>query len=295
MKKQDKMMQDLHRLLESQNFKSEDEVRKFMDGLMGKPIPSFPKESLTIKEQAQDLIFEAIELPNEKGYQLALKALKMDPDCIEAYEYLGSLEPIPETEILFYKNGIEIGRRIFANSHFKDGVGNFWMINETRPFMRCMQAYADCLAEMDKYHDSVAVFEEMIQLNPNDNQGVRDQLLIYLIRINEFNKFRKYDKMYKDDLGACMSFNRALFAFKREGSSPNSIRLLQKAIKSNKHVVPKLIAKSITVEMPEVYGIGDDNEAKYYTYFAHKIWYETNGSIDWLKRQSKGPELKIVK
>jgi tetratricopeptide (TPR) repeat protein len=295
MKKQDKMMQDVHRLLESQNFKSEDEVRKFMDGLMGKPIPSFPKESLTIKEQAQDLIFEAIELPNEKGYQLALKALKMDPDCIEAYEYLGSLEPIPETEILFYKNGIEIGRRIFANNHFKDGVGNFWMINETRPFMRCMQAYADCLAEMDRYRDSVAVFEEMIQLNPNDNQGVRDQLLIYLIRTNEFNKFRKYDKMYKDDLGACMSFNRALFAFKIEGSSPNSIGLLQKAIKSNKHVVPKLIAKTITVEMPEVYGIGDDNEAKYYTFFAHKIWYETNSAIDWLKRQSKGPELKIVK
>jgi tetratricopeptide (TPR) repeat protein len=295
MKKQDKMMQDLHRLLESQNFKSEAEVRKFMDSLMGKPLPSFPKESLTIKEQAQDLIFEATELPNEKGYQLALKALKMDPDCIEAYEYLGSLEPIPETEILYYKNGIEIGRRIFANNYFKDSIGHFWMIHETRPFMRCMQAYADCLAEMGRYRDSVSVFEEMIELNSNDNQGVRDQLLIYLIKINEFNKFRKYDKMYKDDLGACMSFNRALFAFKTEGSSPNSNGLLQKAIKSNKHVVPKLISKTIKVNMPEVYGIGDDNEAKYYIFFAHKIWYETDGAMEWLKRQTKGPELKIVK
>jgi tetratricopeptide (TPR) repeat protein len=295
MKKQDKMMQDLHRLLESQNFKSENEVREFMDGLMGKPIPSFPKESLTIKEQAQDLIFEAIEQPNEKGYQLALKALKLDPDCIEAYEYLGSLEPISETEILYYKNGIEIGRRIFANNHFKDGVGNFWMIHETRPFMRCMQSYADCLAEMGRYHDSVTVFEEMIKLNPNDNQGVRDQLLIYLIKINEFNKFRKYDKMYKDDLGACMSFNRALFAFKTEGSSPNSNGYLQKAIKSNKHVVSMLTAKTIKVYMPEVFGIGDENEAKYYIFFAHKIWHETDGAIDWIKRKTKGPELKIVK
>jgi tetratricopeptide (TPR) repeat protein len=295
MKKQDKMMIDLHRLLESQHFKSEAELRKFMDSLKAKPIPSFPKESLTIKEQAQDLIFEALEQPEDKGYQLALKALQMDPDCIEAYEYLGALEPIPETAILYYKNGIEIGRRIFAKNYLKDSIGHFWMIHETRPFMRCLQAYADCFSDMGRFRDSVAVFEEMIKLNPNDNQGVRDQLLIYLIKINDFNKFRKYDNMYKDDSGACMSFNRVLFTFKTEGSSPNSNGLLNKAIKSNKYVIPKLIAKTVALDIPDVYGVGDDDEAKYYTFFAHKIWHETDRAIDWIKKQSKGPGLKIVK
>jgi len=294
-KKQDKVFQDLHRILESQEFKSEDDVRKFMDGLMGKPLPSFPKESLTIKEQAQDLIFEAVELPDDDGYQLALKALQMDIDCIEAYEYLGALEPIFETAILYYKNGIEIGKRIYAKTHFKDGIGNFWMIHETRPFMRCMQAYADCLKNMGRFHDAVSVYEEMIRLNPNDNQGVRDQLLLYLIRINEFNKFRKYDKLYKDDLGAFSSFNRALFAFKTLGSSTNSNALLQKAIESNKYVIPRLLMKKISDEFPEVYGIGDENEAIYYCFFAHQIWYETSGAIDWIKRKTKDSGLKIVK
>jgi len=294
-KKQDKVFQDLQRILESQEFKSEDDVRKFMDGLMGKPIPSFPKESLTIKEQAQDLIFEAVELPDDDGYQLALKALRMDPDCIEAYEYLGVLEPIPETAILYYKNGIEIGKRIYSKTHFKDGIGNFWMIHETRPLMRCMQAYADCLKNMGRFHDAVSVYEEMIRLNPNDNQGVRDQLLLYIIKINEFNKFRKYDKLYKDDLGAFSSFNRALFAFKTLGSSTNSNELLQKAIESNKYVIPRLLMKEISDEFPEVYGIGDENEAIYYCYFAHQIWHETSGAIDWIKRKTKDSGLKIVK
>ena len=294
-KKQDIVFQDLHRILESQEFKSEDDVRKFMDGLMGKPIPSFPKESLTIKEQAQDLIFEANELPDEKGYPLALKALHMDPDCIAAYDYLGTLEAIPETAILYYKHGIEIGKRIFAKTHFKEGIGNFWMINETRPFMSCMQAYADCLKNMGRFHDAVSVYEEMIRLNPNDNQGIRDQLLLYLIRINEFNKFRKYDKLYKDDLGAFSSFNRALFAFKTLGSSANSNELLQKAIESNKYVIPRLLTKKISDEFPEVYGIGDENEAIYYCFFAHQIWHETFGAIDWIKRKTKDSGLKIVK
>jgi pentatricopeptide repeat protein len=294
-KKQDKMFQDLHRILDSQEFKSEEDVRKFMNGLMGKPIPSFPKESLTIKEQAQDLIFEAIELPDDDGYQLALKALQMDSDCIEAYEYLGSLEPIFETAILYYKNGIEIAKRIYAKTHFKDGIGNFWMIDETRPFMRCMQALADCLRHMGRFHDAISIYEEMIRLNPNDNQGVRDQLLLYLIRINEFNKFMKYDKLYKDDFGAFSSFNNALFAFKTLGSSSRSNEILHKAIKTNKYIVPRLIKKTLSDDFPDSYGFGDEKEAIYYCFFAHEIWHETKGAIDWIRKNSKASGLKIVK
>jgi tetratricopeptide (TPR) repeat protein len=294
-KKKDKVFQDLQRILDSQEFKSEDDVRKFMEGLMHKPIPSFPKESLTIKEQAQDLIYKAVEMSDDEGYNLALKAIQMDPDCIEAYDYLGALEPLPHTAILYYKHGIDIGKRIYAKTHFKDGIGNFWMIHETRPFMSCMQSYADCLKNLSRFHDAVSVYEEMIRLNPNDNQGVRDQLLLYLIRINDFNKFRKYDKLYKDDLGAFSSFNRALFAFKTLGSSTTSNDLLQKAIESNKYVVPRLLRKPVADEFAEVYGIGDENEAIYYCYFAHQIWHETSGAIDWIKRKTKDTGLKIVK
>lgn len=294
-RKQDKVFEDLHRILDSQEFKSEADVRKFMEGLMGKPIPSFPKESLTIKEQAQDLIFEAAELPVEEGYVLALKALQMDPDCIEAFEYLGSLEPIPQTAIIYYKYGIDTGKQIYAKTHFREGVGNFWMIHETRPFMRCMQAYAECLANIGRFYEAVSVYEEMIRLNPNDNQGVRDQLLLYLIKTNEFSKFRKYDKMYKDEPGAFASFNKALFAFKTQGSSGTSNELIQKAAESNKYVIPALIKKSSPDEFAEYYGTGDKNEAIYYCFFAHKIWHETTGAIDWIKGKTKGPGLKVVK
>jgi len=286
-RKQDKLFQDLQRILDSQEFKSEEDVRKFMEGLMGSPIPSFPKESLTIKEQAQDLIFEAAELSDEEGYVLAIKALQMDPDCIEAYEYLGSLEPIPHTAIIYYKYGIEIGKQIYAKTHFREGIGNFWMIHETRPFMRCMQSYGDCLVNMGRFQEAVSVYEEMIRLNPNDNQGVRDQLLLYVIRNNDFNKFRKYDKLYKDDPGAFASFNRALFAFKTQGSSTISNELLKKAVESNKYVIPGLLKKSIPDEFVEFYGTGDKNEAIYYCYFAHKIWHETTGAIDWIKKNKK--------
>jgi hypothetical protein len=135
----------------------------------------------------------------------------------------------------------------------------------------------------------------MIRLNPNDNQGVRDQLLLYLIRINDYNKFITYDKLYKDDLGAFSSYNRALFAFKTLGSSSRSNEILQKAAASNNYVIPRLLMKTISDDFPEVYGMGDENEATYYCFFAHQIWHETKGAIDWIRKNSKASGLKIVK
>ena len=44
--------------------------------------------------------------------------------------------------------------------------------------MRCLQAYSDCLIDMGKVKEAIEVLEELIYLNPNDNQGARDHLLL---------------------------------------------------------------------------------------------------------------------
>ncbi len=262
MKQHDKTMTDLHRLLETQNFKSEADLRKFMDSLMGKPIPSFPKAVLTKQEQAQDLIYEANELPIAKAKMKAEEALQLDPDCIDAYELLGMLQISPQTALPFYKTGIDIGKRIFGGEYLEEHKGGFWGFHETRPFMRCMQHYSDCLYNIGRKEECVAILEEIIELNPDDNQGVRDQLLLYLMELNEVEKFKKYEKQFKDDAMAFASFNSALFAFKTEGENEKSNRLLRKAIKENSFVAAKIISNKPSYDLPVMYGIGDDNEAQ---------------------------------
>jgi hypothetical protein len=85
---QDKSFTDLHRLLNSKDFESEEELQEFLAGLTGKKIPSSKKENLADKERAQDLVFEARELSRQQGKRKVHQALELDPDCIEAYEYL---------------------------------------------------------------------------------------------------------------------------------------------------------------------------------------------------------------
>lgn len=286
-KHHNKLMTDLQRLLETQDFKSEADIRKFMDSVVGKQIPSFPIEVLSFRQQAQDLVFEAYELPPAKAKLNIEKALQLDSNCIEAYEFLGSMENSPAIASAFYEKGIAIGRQVFGGKYLDEHKGAFWGFHETRPFMRCLQHYSGCLYKMGRVRECVLVLEEMIQLNPNDNQGVRDQLLLYLIELDGRKKFEKYDKMFKEDSMAFPLFNRALFTFKTEGETENANKQLQKALKQNKYVAAKLLSKKAITELADHYGNGDENEADYYTHFAQHIWQNTNGAAAWLKKHSE--------
>lgn len=286
-KEHEKLMTDLHRLLETREFKNEKELSEFMQGLIGKEIPSFPKDVLNVKEQAQDLVYEAYNLTPTKAKAKINQALQLDPNCIEAYEFLGATHNSLIKACEYLEKGIAIGRKQFGGKYLKENRGFFWVLHETRPFMRCLQLYSECLYEMNRIHDSVSILEEMIVLNPNDNQGIRDQLMLYLLELNEDKKFLKYKKIFQDENRAFPLFNEALFAFKNEGESDNSNMLLLKALKKNKFVAKKLLSHKQVRFIDDHYGIGDENEADFYASYAQGIWERTQGAKTWLKIHAK--------
>jgi tetratricopeptide (TPR) repeat protein len=285
-KKHGKLMTDLQRILATQDFKSEEELNAFLNKLVGQEIPSFPSEALSFEEQAQDLVFEAYELPPAKAKKNVIQALELDCDCIEAYEYLGLKDPIIEIGIAYFNMGITIGREVFGGEYLEKHKGMFWGLHETRSFMRCMQGYANSLYSLGKVEESIAIMEEMIELNPNDNQGVRDLLLLYLLEVNEFEKFEKYAAMFEGEESAFYLFNKALSAFKNKGEGIDANRKLSLALKQNKFVVKKLLSDKEITNLPDMHSFGDENEADSYVFFAQFIWQNTDGALAWLKKHS---------
>jgi len=283
-KKNSDPFKDLHRLIDKQDFKNENDMKKFLDTLIGKQIPEINEEELTDIEKAQDLVEEAYNLPIREAFKNVEIAIKIDPDCIEAYEFFAKKQISVDSAIPYYEMAIKIGRRIFGGKYLENHRGHFWALHETRPFMRCMFAYSDMLYLKGQKKDCIAILEEMIVLNPTDNQGVRDQLMIYLIEQNEFNKFEKYSKLYPEDEGAYTHFNRALYSFKKDGERVKSNKLLKTAVQENKFVLPLIISSKLQTEIPEMYGMGDKNEAKYYAVYAQKIWKQTQGAIKWMMK-----------
>jgi len=126
----------------------------------------------------------------------------------------------------------------------------------------------------------------MIDLNPRDNQGVRDQLMLYLIELDEAGKFKKYVDMFKEDEMTFSLFNQALFTFKTEGDTPKAKKQLQKAIKQNKFVREKLLSGLPILEPSDHYSLGGESEADYYVDSAQHIWRQTKGAMEWLKKQN---------
>src|SRR5690606_3453119 len=88
----EKMMSDLTRLMQEQEFASIEEANAFLEQYMqgGQPIPTMPAD--TPLQQAQELIYEAWNATGRKRIALAKKALKISPDCADAYVLLAEEE-----------------------------------------------------------------------------------------------------------------------------------------------------------------------------------------------------------
>lgn len=143
---QDKFHRILQKLIEKENIQSVEELQELMNSLTGKPMPDISELGieLTDEDKARQLAWEARELPVDKGRRRAKKALKLDADCIEAYEYLGESYSYYDKRQEYFEKGVEIGRRIYGGQFMKENKGQFWLIAETRPFMRCLAGLAEC-------------------------------------------------------------------------------------------------------------------------------------------------------
>jgi hypothetical protein len=48
-----------------------------------------------------------------------------------------------------------------------------WGLMDNRPFLRCMHGYGLCLWRLGHFDEAEHIFQQMLWMNPSDNQGVR--------------------------------------------------------------------------------------------------------------------------
>lgn len=249
-------------------------------------------------EKAQDIIYEAWETGDlKKAVKLAKKALFISPDCADAYVFLAnkSIENIDKA-VEMYRQGVEAGRRALGEECFKEYKGEFWGLLETRPFMRAMEGLASSYYYNGKYREAAECLREMLELNPDDNQGVRYSLAGSLLMLEEYDELEKLLKTYQLDTSANWEYTKALLLFAKEGDSKKARGQLQKAIEANSHV-PRFIldSDSLPADLPPYYSLGDESEAAYYYVDFKECWDNLTGAVEWLSEVSgiEKPEVDI--
>lgn len=282
----ERIQADLHAAMRERNITTEEEAEEFIRSVIaagGRPPRA---ERTTPLERAQEIMYDAWDARGEERIRLALKALAISLDCADAYIILA--EQMAKEEGLatrLLEDGVKAGERALGDEMFEQEAGNFWMILETRPYMRARFALACQLHARGMRQEAIGHFSDLLRLNPNDNQGARYDLATCLLEEGDDDALCDLLRRYERDGSAVWHYSRALLTFRKEGESPVADADMREAVGMNPFV-PQYITgqKNLPARIPDNYSRGDRSEAIVYAYDTMNVWKGTAGAVAWMEK-----------
>jgi tetratricopeptide (TPR) repeat protein len=242
------------------------------------------------RSEAQELMWQAMEIIDEhetRAAALCKQALRIYPDCVDALTMLAEIECATlEDYVAALRRSVDAGRRDLGPEYFSAQTGYFWGLIETRPFMRAMADLVFALLAWgtpERIDEAIRIQEQMLELNPNDNQGMRDILAASYLRQKRYDDAARLLERYKDDWMAVPCWSRVLLALATE-SEASATRLLKAARKQNPHVEQYLTGQRRRPRSrPGSYSPGAASEAVFCADTLWKAWKAHPKATKWLK------------
>ncbi len=252
-------------------------------------LPDMPQNDAL--DKAQEVAFQAMEARTSKRrIALARKALAISPLCADALVVLAQEEKDPAAALPLLREAVAAGEQALGPETFERDAGHFWGLLETRPYMRARHFLAMALREAGEDEEAIGHYRDMLRLNPNDNQGVRDLLMDALLELGRDDEAGALLKRYEKDGSAAWAWSRTLLAFRRHGDSTIARKALAKAMQNNPHVPPYLLGrKPMPKTLPPYYQPGEASEAVSYLEGGAKAWRAAPGALAWLAEALAAP------
>ena len=233
--------------------------------------------------RADKLVARALQSSGSERIALANQAIALDPSCTDAYMILASDKTFPEEAIGLYRQAVKSAEKALPKDWQTRYAGIFWLATETRPVMQAMASLGMALQWLDKFEEALTIYRKLMEINPNDNQGIRYQLAGCLYEAGRDKELEDLFAAFESDASAALLYTKALHVFRKNGANNLSSHMLLKAYKANKHV-PLYISDIIEMpdEAPLSMGFGDESEAIAYTMDHCFMWDDTEGSLRWM-------------
>lgn len=279
----ERAMRQIQDMVEGSGARSIDEMNRFLDTNLGDVLPADAPAS-TDQQRAIDLCHAARSAPGRRELQLIREALRLDPDCADAYLMLAQRESDPAAAEPLYRQAVEAGRRALGDEPFTVPGYPFWGVLESRPFMRAMAGLAESLEAQGRANEAGDVLAQMLRLNPGDNQGMRYRYVPLLIAQGRLDEARAVIESpeYRDDGSAVWTFSAALIAF-RQGRMTDAEHALGKAVASNPYAAPFLLHGDLVPPLaPDAWSPGDESEAIMVAELLGPAWRSDPAAVQWL-------------
>ena len=186
------------------------------------------------KETAKS-VYDWLELSEQQNTKKAQrecleKAKELEPKNLDVLLRILLLEKksyweyIPEVQKILALGKEDLKERKL----YKESMGDFYMVLETRPYMRVLQFYLTILAGSYMIQQAIAVAKEMLKLNQNDNLGARYTLMaLYVYTEDEFNVRKLIREHKEEEDSAFFTMPLALLKF-RQGKWEEAKAILEK-------------------------------------------------------------------
>jgi tetratricopeptide (TPR) repeat protein len=285
MRANERIFIDIQEALDGQQFESVDDVNAFLRAQLadGSFFPSEKKDATPL-EKAQDIMYDAWDAKGKQRIDLAYRALSVSKDCADAYVLLSEEAATNSAEAMrFLEDGVRAGERALGERMFEEEAGHFWGILKTRPYMRALFGVAQLLRPGGERARAIAIMQDLLRLNPGDNQGVRHELAVCLLEQGDLEALEKLLDVYPDEYSAVWFYSRALLKYRQGGRTPAADACLVEALEQNRFVPLYLLGKkSFPARAPEYMSIGDQTEAVVYAIDSARVWLETRGALLWM-------------
>jgi tetratricopeptide (TPR) repeat protein len=248
-------------------------------------------ESPRLDGRVFDIFHEALEdfdagklRKAESNLRLILEGF---PEFIDAYHHLAVI--LDESRRhkqarQIWKTAVEIGRSAFPVT-FKLGQHKLpWEILDNRPFLRAYHSWGLLLLEEEKIDEALVVFNEILSMNLDDNQGVRALTINCYFCLSQPSQVLAICKRYPNDTMEEVLYGRSLAFFQLQRELEAKAALI-KAIEILPLVAEELVKK--THRLPKnansyYDSFGGKDQAYYYWKRNGKYWEKTNGALQFV-------------
>jgi tetratricopeptide (TPR) repeat protein len=194
-----------------------------------------------------------------------------------------------DNKILLLREAVETAEKNFGEDFMRENTGHFWGIHNTRSYMRAKQDLAELLLRAGQTDEAIAEFEHMLELNPEDNQGIRDELVPLYLAQNLLEPARALMARYEQER---THFGGAAWAAVLERWLSHDLKgaheALTEARSVNRHIEKYLSGRRefpSEDERPEYFRPGDESEAKMVAVKMARVHRSHAGFATWLRDQ----------
>ena len=210
------------------------------------------------------------------------------PDHIDAIHHLAMVlsdRGLSDEARDLWEQAVRIGRKAFPPEFDTQGDLLEWGWLDNRPFLRALHGLGLAYLWQGDVEEALKIFQELLRLNPNDNQGNRAMAGRILVQLGKLDEALNLYGHYPEDIMPDTLYGRALVLFQM-GRKREANRALRRAIEYMPLVAKELLKARHRLPKSVIEGsvtVGGADEAYYYWREWGSLWKVNPGALDWLR------------